>query len=42
MGTLDTEDDIITYFNNDINNYCTGVESNLLVASNVLGESMAN
>lgn len=36
MGTLDRETDIISYFDTESNNYCIGVESNKLVASEVL------
>lgn len=36
MGTLDRETDIISYFDTESNNYCIGVESNNLVASEVL------
>lgn len=36
MGTLDRESDIISYFETESNNYCIGVESNKLIASEVL------
>ena len=36
MGTLDRENDIISYFATESNNYCIGVESNNLIASEVL------
>ena len=36
MGTVDKEEDIISYFETESNNYCTGVESNRLLASEVI------
>ena len=39
MGTLDRETDIISYFATESNNYCIGVESNNLVASEVLASN---
>ena len=36
MGTLDRENDIISYFDTESNNYCIGVESNNFIASEVL------
>lgn len=40
MGTLDNESDIISYFNTDVNNYCIGVESNYIVASKAIIDSV--
>lgn len=42
VGTFDTESDIIAYFNTEINNYVTGIESNYFVASKVIIDSVIN
>lgn len=42
MGTIDTKEGIISYFDTDVNNYCIGVESNSIVASKVIIESVIN
>lgn len=42
MGTVDTKERIVSYFDNDDNNYCIGVESNSIVASKVIIESVIN
>lgn len=42
VGTIDTESDIIAYFNTEINNYVTGIESNYFVASKVIMDSVIN
>lgn len=40
MGTVDTVEGIISYFDTDVNNYCIGVESNYIVASKAIIDSV--
>ena len=40
MGTIDTEDGVLEYMNqSDCYNYCTGIESNTIIAGKVLKEN---